>query len=77
MITVYSKDYCPQCTAVKAQLKTHDILFDEVPINSWALDVARKNGWTSAPIVIDPDNPDLSFAGNDCQALTALIAAHK
>ncbi|WP_288833700.1 glutaredoxin family protein [uncultured Corynebacterium sp.] len=77
MITVYTKKPCPQCEAVKAQLTANNIEFNEVPIDDWALSVAREHGWTSAPIVIDDTHPELSFGGNNQQTLTALIAANK
>lgn len=77
MITVYTKKPCPQCEAVKAQLAANNIPFEEKPIDDWALSVAREHGWTSAPIVIDYQHPELCFAGNNQQVLTALIEAHK
>lgn len=77
MIIVYTKKRCPQCEAVKAQLAANNIRFEEKPIDDWALSMARENGWTSAPIVIDYQHPELCFAGNNQQALAAIIEANK
>ena len=34
MVTVYTKDYCPYCTAAKSLLKDNQIPFQEVKIDS-------------------------------------------
>ena len=76
MITVYTKPRCSQCQTVKGELNSAKIQFEEKPIDDWALSAAREHGWTSAPIVIDYQHPELSFAGLDRNALEILIEAN-
>ena len=76
MITVYTKPHCSHCQTVKGELNNANIQFEEKPIDDWVLSVAREHGWTSAPIVIDDQHPELAFAGLDRNALEKLIEAN-
>lgn len=54
MITIYSKDNCPQCTATKKWLEEHEINYRTVDIseNIEAVEMLVAKGFHSAPVVI-------------------------
>ena len=76
MITVFEKPNCSYCKTVKAQLTNLGMTFKTAPINDDVLSLARERGWHAAPIVVDSENPELSFSGNDWLALEAMAKAN-
>ena len=51
-VTVYTKDFCPQCNRVKAAFDKDGLEYEEAPIDERALTLARIKGWKAAPIVV-------------------------
>lgn len=59
MVTVYTKDYCPYCTAAKNLLKENGVAFEEVEITPentdvWAA-VMKRSGMRTVPQIFHND----------------------
>ncbi|CRH93996.1 glutaredoxin-like protein NrdH [Chlamydia trachomatis] len=76
MITVFTKDHCPQCKAVKTVLENTNTPYQERPINAGAMLLAQEKGFTSAPIVVDSAHA-LTFCGYNKPALQDMIEVNK
>lgn len=77
LITVYTKERCPQCVATRKALSRAGVEFAEKPLTPEIVADALQNGWRSAPVVISDEHPELSFAGFSVTAVEALTAAYK
>ena len=62
-VTVYTKDYCPQCSRVKAAFDKDGLEYEEAPIDERVLTLARIKGWKAAPIVVSDEHPEYAFGG--------------
>lgn len=73
MITVYTKDRCPQCLTTKSALKRHGIAYTEVnvqkPENEKLVDMLREKGFGSLPVV---DTGNEMWAGFQPDRIEAL-----
>lgn len=59
MVTVYTKDYCPYCTAAKSLLKDNNVPFQEVKIESnddetWK-NLVKRSGMRTVPQIFHND----------------------
>lgn len=73
MITVYTKDRCPQCVTTKNTLKRYGIPYTEVnvqnPENEKLVEMLREKGFGSLPVV---DTGNEMWAGFQPDRLEAL-----
>ena len=76
-VTVYTKDYCPQCNRVKAAFDKDGIEYEEAPIDDKVLTLARIKGWTAAPIVVSNAHPECSFSGAQPHQVEDFITKHQ
>ena len=76
-VTVYTKDFCPQCNRVKAAFDKGGLEYEEAPIDERVLTLARVKGWKSAPIVVSDEYPEYSFSGAQPPQIEDFIAKHK
>ena len=76
-VTVYTKDYCPQCNRVKSAFDKDGLEYEEAPIDEWVLTLARIKGWKAAPIVVSDEHPEYAFSGAQPQQIEDFIAKHK
>ena len=63
-VTVYTKDFCPQCNRVKAALDKDGLEYEEAPIDERVLNLARIKGWKAAPIVVSDEHPNTHLAAH-------------
>ena len=76
-VTVYTKDFCPQCNRVKSALDKGGLEYEEAPIDERVLTLARIKGWKAAPIVVSDVHPECSFSGAQPHQIEAFIIKHK
>ena len=76
-VTVYTKDFCPQCSRVKAAFDKDGLEYEEAPIDERVLTLAQIKGWTAAPIVVSHDYPEYSFSGAQPHQIEDFITKHK
>lgn len=73
MITVYSKDDCPQCEKVKMFLRNNEIAFDEIDVikDEDALKYIKGKGYSQLPVTEVEGQADIK--GFDLNRLYALL----
>lgn len=71
MITVYSKNLCPQCRMVKEWLKNNNLSYNEINVdeNPKEVETIKSLGFTGLPVVV---YDDLLFKGFDVKQLNNL-----
>lgn len=75
-ITVYTKPFCPQCTATQRALKKHGIPYDivDLTLDSDAADFVKGLGYSSAPVVfVDDKNSWSGFRPDRIEELKQLV----
>lgn len=76
-VTVYTKDFCPQCNRVKAAFDKGDLEYEEASIDERVLTLARIKGWKAAPLVVSDVHPEYSFSGAAEHQIEDFITKHK
>lgn len=71
-VTVYTKNGCPPCKATLRALRSNNIAFTELPIESTpgARDIIANLGYAQAPVVIAGED---SWSGFNPDRIKALI----
>lgn len=71
MITVYTKNGCPQCTAVKRWLKSKNLAFEEINIegNVELVEQLKAEGFKGMPVVKAENFQVQGFAPNKLEQL--------
>mgnify|MGYP000105176171 CR=1 FL=1 len=72
-VTVYTLPACVQCDSTKRLLKRSGIPYEEIDlsVDTEAMDLVKKLGYTAAPIVVSGDD---HWSGFRMDKLNALVA---
>ena len=76
-VTVYTKDFCPQCNRVKNAFDNANLKYEEAEIDERVLTLARIKGWKAAPIVVSDEHPEYSFSGAQPHQVEDFILKHQ
>jgi len=64
-VVVYTQPSCVQCDATKRTMQKHGVEFTEEPLQERpeVLELAQREGWTAAPIVLVEDGDWGAWSG--------------
>jgi len=75
-VTLYTKPFCPQCTATHRALRKHGIPYETVDLteDSKAMEFVKGLGYSSAPVVhVSDDHHWSGFRPDSVEALKQLV----